>query len=96
MLKRYLSLAKFYFYIYPSSPRVFTHKWSEGEVDKRRDKGSLTEARGINQVQADEEIETGKRKDRKMSPSIWPCVGLLLTRTMPSLLCFSKHLLAGR
>lgn len=76
MLKRYLYLAKFYFYIYPSGPWVFTRKWSEGEVDKRRDEGSLTEARGINQVQADEEIETGKRKDRKMSPSNGPVCGL--------------------
>lgn len=45
-------------------------------MDKRRDEGSLTEARGINQVQADKEIETGKRKDRKMSPSNGPVCGL--------------------
>lgn len=45
-------------------------------MDKGRDKGSLTKARGINQVQADKEIETGKRKDRKMSPSIGPVCGL--------------------
>lgn len=45
-------------------------------MDKRRDKGSLTEARGINQVQAEKEIETRKRKDRRMSPSIEPVCGL--------------------
>lgn len=56
--------------------RVFIHKWSEGEVDKRRDKGSLTEARRINQVQADKEIETGNRKDRRLSPTIGPVCGL--------------------
>ena len=36
-LKRYLSLANFYFYIHPSAPRVFAHKCSEGEVDKKEE-----------------------------------------------------------
>lgn len=36
-LKRYLSLANFYFYIHPPAPRVFAHKCSEGEADKKEE-----------------------------------------------------------
>lgn len=52
---RILSLANFHFYCSSIcwGLWVFTHKGSEGEVDKRKDEGSLTEAGRINQVQAD-------------------------------------------
>lgn len=78
MSKTYLSLGKsFTFTSICWAPEFFTRKWSEGEVDKRRDKGSLTEAKGINQVRADKEKETGRRrKDRKMSLSNGSVCGL--------------------
>lgn len=53
-----------------AGPWSFQHESSEGQVDKRRDKDSLTEAWEINLVQAGGEMETVLEKDIKMSPSI--------------------------
>lgn len=45
-LNRYITLARFYIYIYLSDLQVFTHMSNEGEVYKRRYKSSLGETRG--------------------------------------------------
>lgn len=80
-LNRYITLARFYVYIYLSDLQVFTHLLNEGEVYKRRYKAVWEKQGGKSQTG----IKTRKRKEKEVLAMNQDCaISAVCLRAMAS------------